>query len=159
MRIHSHPFNETAFVIQWHVLGMFAPSFFTGHLIKRYGVLRIMLAGILLNFLCILTNLQGTAVAHFWLGLFLLGIGWNFLFVGATTLLTEGYRSAEKFKTQAINEFAVFSVMVVASMSSSTILDLFGWRIINYCSLPFLLVMLVAIIFLQKKTAQQRTVD
>jgi MFS family permease len=159
MHIHSHNFNETAFVIQWHVLGMFAPSFFTGHLIKRYGVLRIMLAGILLNFFCILINLQGTAVVHFWLGLFLLGIGWNFLFVGATTLLTKGYTSAEKAKTQAINEFAVFSVMVVASMSSSTALDLFGWRSINYASLPFLLVMLSAIIFLQKKTEQQRTLD
>jgi len=159
MHIHSYQFNETAFVIQWHVLGMFAPSFFTGHLIKRYGVLRIMLAGILFNFLCILTNLQGTSVAHFWLGLFLLGIGWNFLFVGATTLLTEGYTAAEKAKTQAINEFAVFSVMVVASISSSTMLDLFGWRSINYGSLPFLLVMLVAIIFLQKKTEQQRTLD
>ena len=79
--------------------------------------------------------------------------------MGATTLLTEGYTAAEKVKTQAINEFAVFSVMVVASMSSSTVLDLFGWRVINYGSLPFLLVMLVAIVFLQKKTAQQRTMD
>jgi MFS family permease len=159
MNIHLHPFHDTAFVIQWHVVGMFAPSFFTGHLIKRYGLLRIMVAGILLNLCCVLTNLQGTAVGHFWLGLFFLGIGWNFLFVGSTTLLTEGYTPAEKTKTQAVNEFAVFSVMVVASMSSSTVLDLFGWRAINYGALPFLLVMLVAIIFLQKKRELQRPGD
>ncbi len=155
MHAHSHIFSDTAFVIQWHVLGMFAPSFVTGHLINRFGVLRVMMTGVILNFLCVAINLQGTAVGHFWLGLLLLGIGWNFLFVGSTTLLTKGYSEAEKAKTQAINEFAVFSTMVISSMSSGKIQHYFGWQIVNYGSLPFLLIMLLAILYLQLQKGRE----
>lgn len=152
MHGNAHTYNDTAFVIQWHVLGMFAPAFVTGHLIRRFGILPIMLAGVALNVLCILVNLLGQEVQHFWAGLFLLGIGWNFLFVGATTLLTEGYTREETAKTQAANELAVFSTMVVATMSSSTILDLFGWQTVNFSTLPILLAICAAILYLHNRT-------
>lgn len=145
MHAQAHTFGDTAFVIQWHVLGMFAPSFVTGHLIKRFGVFRIMAAGVLLNLLCVATNLSGSGVGYFWVGLFCLGIGWNFLFIGATTLLTGGYRPEETAKTQAANELAIFMVMVVASMSSGTIQGLFGWQVVNLGAIPVLLALAVAI--------------
>src|ERR1019366_2120074 len=85
----QHPFSDAAFVIQWHVIAMFAPSFFTGTLIKRYGVINVMLAGVVLNLGCIGVALAGLAVANFWMAMVLLGVGWNFMFVGGTTLLTE----------------------------------------------------------------------
>ena len=89
MQQFAHPFSRTSFVIQWHVLGMFAPAFITGHLIKRYGVLNILLAGAFLGIGCLAINLAGSSVLHFWAALLLLGISWSFLFIGATTLLTE----------------------------------------------------------------------
>jgi MFS family permease len=140
MHARAHSFADTAFVIQWHVLGMFAPSFFTGYLITRFGVLNIMLAGALMNLVCVITNLTGTDVTHFWLALFLLGAGWNFMFIGATTLLTTTYTPGEKAKAQALNDFTVFSVVAVASLSSGALLHYLGWRAVNLAVLPLLLI-------------------
>lgn len=145
MQHHGHAFSDSSFVIQWHVLGMFAPSFFTGHLINRFGVLRIMSAGAVAAFACVAINLSGHAVGHFWLALTLLGVGWNFLFIGATTLLTETYAPAERFKTQALNDFLVFSTVTAASLSSGAIHHHFGWETVNYGALPLLVVVLVAL--------------
>ncbi|MBD3609759.1 MAG: MFS transporter [Gammaproteobacteria bacterium] len=126
MEHHPHPFSDIAFVIQWHVLGMFVPSFFTGHLIRRWGVLKIMLLGAIFNLLCVLINLTGTSLWHYWTALVLLGVGWNFLFVGGTTLLTEAYRAEESARVQAINDFMVYSMVTLASVTAGALQYQFG---------------------------------
>ena len=158
MHEHAHPFGDTAFVIQWHLLGMFAPSFFTGHLIRRFGVLNVMVTGAVLLGLCVAVNLLGTDVAHFWAGLTLLGIGWNFLFVGATTLLTETYAVEEKAKVQALNDFLVFTCVTAASFSAGALQHLFGWRGVNLGVMPLIIIILVAVVWL-KQTRKQPSVE
>lgn len=148
MKHHAYPFADTAFVIQWHVLGMFAPSFFTGHLIKRLGVLSILFSGALLGLLCVWINFQGTTTWHFWTALLLLGISWNFLFIGATTLLTETYHDHERFKVQAINDFLVFSVVAFASLSAGYLHHRFGWQTVNLASLPAFGLILLSLLWL-----------
>lgn len=155
MQHHAHAFADTTFVIEWHVLGMFAPSFVTGHLIRRFGVLTIMLVGALFNFLCVAINLAGTEVTHFWLALFMLGVGWNFLFVGGTTLLTEVYRVEEKAKTQALNDFLVFAMVTTSSLSAGALQYHLGWRAINFGVLPLITIVFFAILWLQFKRRTQ----
>ncbi len=123
--------GDTALVIQWHLVGMFGPSFFTGHLIKRFGVLNVMLAGVLLYIACVAANLSGVTLVQFWSGLLLLGLGWNFLFVGATTLVTETYAQAERAKTQAVNDFLVYASVALASFASGAVNHLYGWQAVN----------------------------
>jgi len=147
----SHPFESAAFVIQWHILGMFAPSFFTGHLIARFGVLNVITCGVLLLAVCLAVNMSGTAVANFWLGLFLLGVGWNFTYVGATTLLTQVYRLAEKAKVQATNDFLVFAMMATGALSSGAFFNVIGWDRLNLVAAPFLAVALAALVWLSLK--------
>jgi MFS family permease len=132
----SLSFEDAAFVIQWHALGMYAPSFVTGHLIGRFGALRIMLCGVALLCLCSAIALSGTAVMQFWGALVLLGIGWNFLFIGSTTLLTGAYSPAERAKTQAANDFLIFGTVAVSSFSSGVLLNGFGWTTIALIVLP-----------------------
>jgi MFS family permease len=134
----SIPYASTIFVVEWHIIGMFAPSFFTGSLIQRFGVLNIMLAGVVLLFGSVAAAVTGISFVHFWTSLFLLGIGWNFLFVGGTTLLTESYTAAEKAKTQGMNDFLVFGSVAVASLSSGGLLHFFGWNAVNLGAVPFL---------------------
>ena len=129
-------FEDAAFVIQWHALGMYAPSFVTGHLIDRFGALRIMFCGVALLCLCSALALSGTDLMQFWGALVLLGIGWNFLFIGSTTLLTEAYTAAEKAKTQAANDFLVFGMVAVSSFSSGVLLNGFGWNALALLVLP-----------------------
>lgn len=150
MQHHHHVYSDTAFVIQWHVLGMFAPSFFTGDLIKRFGVLRIMFLGALFGLLCVLINLTGTSVIHFWIALLFLGVSWNFLFIGATTLLTEIYTPDERFKTQALNDFLVFSMVSAASLSAGILHHQFGWQFVNYLAFPALFIIMLALVWLYK---------
>lgn len=144
-----HPFHHAATVIQWHVLGMFTPSLFTGFLIARFGVLTIITCGIILNFLCIVTNLAGTGVAYFLIALTLLGIGWNFMFVGATTLLTQVYTPAEKASTQAAHDFLMFTCVAIAAFLSGRLLSEMGWVAVNYVALPGLLIALMAVFWLR----------
>jgi MFS family permease len=151
MRHHAHTFQDTAFVIEWHVLGMFAPSFVTGHLIRRFGALNIMLTGALLTALCVAVNLTGTDLPHFWTALVLLGVGWNFLFVGGTTLLTEVYRIEEKAKTQALNDFLVFTTVTVSSLSAGALLYHLGWQTVNVGVLPPIALILVAVLWLKTR--------
>jgi len=148
MKHEGYAFSDSSFVIQWHVLGMFAPSFFTGHLISRFGLLKIMSTGALAILACVSINLTGHSVTHFWLALTLLGVGWNFLFIGATTLLTETYRPQETFKTQALNDFAVFSTVAMASLSSGAIQNRFGWEAVNLGAIPAITIVLAALTFL-----------
>ncbi len=129
-------FGDTAIVIQWHIVGMFAPSFFTGSLIHRFGVLKIMFIGALALVGCALVALNGQLYAHFLVGLVLLGIGWNFLYIGGTTLLTEVYLPAEKGMIQGINEFMVFSATAFTALSSGYIHHSLGWETLNRYTIP-----------------------
>lgn len=142
------PFDDSAFVIQWHALGMFAPAFFTGSLIHRFGVLRIMNAGAVLVILCIVINLTGVTLAHFWTALFLLGVGWNFLFVGATTLLTRTHTVAERSKVQSLNDFLVFGLVTVASFGSGALQYAVGWEAVNLMVAPAIALTLGALAWL-----------
>ena len=112
MGVCGHPYSAAATVISWHVIGMFAPSFFTGSLIKRFGVLKVMMGGVGLNLACVAIALAGIDVANFWLALLLLGIGWNFLFIGGTALITETYRPEERAKAQGANDLAIFIINI-----------------------------------------------
>ena len=136
----GHEFAAAAFVIQWHSLGMFAPSFVTGHLITRFGLTRIMLTGAALLLLCSGVNLAGLATINFWVANLALGIGWNFLFVGATTLLTLTYAGAEKGKVQALNDFLVFGTVTLSSFASGALLSGAGWNIVQLGVMPFVVV-------------------
>ena len=146
MEGHHHGFADAAFVIQWHVVAMFLPSFFTGDLIRRFGLRRILIAGVLLNLACVGVNFHGHGVAHYWLALVLLGVGWNFLFIGGTTLLTLAYRPEEKAKTQALNDFIVFGTVTLTALASGALLASLGWVAINALVIPFLLVVLVLVL-------------
>jgi MFS family permease len=142
MRAHHHHFNEAAFVLEWHVLGMYGPSFFTGSLIHRFGVLNVIFAGIAILFVAVLAALSGNAVINFWWALFLLGVGWNFMYVGGSALLTECHTPSERAKTQAANDFMVFVTMAISSVSSGMLLHASGWHAVNYGTVPFLLIAL-----------------
>ncbi|HTN27134.1 MAG TPA: MFS transporter [Burkholderiales bacterium] len=154
----GHPFGDAAFVISSHVIAMFAPSFVTGALIKRLGVLPIMFVGALLNVGAIATAVSGISVAHFWSSLVLLGVGWNFLFVGATTLLTETYRPEERAKAQGANEFAIFVMMLVSSLSSGMIVTGAGWELLNLAALLPLAAVALAIPWLASALRSKRAV-
>jgi MFS family permease len=147
MHHYAYPFSKTSFVVQWHVLGMFAPAFVTGHLIKRYGVLNIMLAGGVLGLACVAVNLAGNSVTHFWTALLFLGVSWNFLFIGATTLLTETYRPEERAKSQALNDFVVFTTVALSSLSAGALQNIYGWHLVNLGLIPLLVVILASIIW------------
>lgn len=151
MHGHAHPYHDTAFVIEWHVLGMFLPSFFTGRLIQRFGVMNVMLVGAALNALCVAINLLGTSVTHFWLALFLLGIGWNFLFIGATTLLTTGYQTSEQAKVQAANDFVVFGISTLAVLFAGALQHYFGWKMVNLGVIPGIAIIVFSLLWLKKQ--------
>lgn len=142
----GHPYSAAAHVISWHVIAMFAPSFFTGSLIQRFGVLQIILVGVLLNVACIVVALSGVAIAHFSISLVLLGLAWNFLYIGGTTLLTEAYRPAERAKAQGANDMLIFLTMATSSFSSGFLLDskIKGWELLNWLALPFVLAVGIA---------------
>ena len=135
MDVCGMPFSDAALVLEWHVIGMFAPGFFTGHLIKRFGVLQVMGVGVALNLGCIAVALSGQDLHQFLIGLFLLGVGWNFLFTGATALAMESYRPEEKDKAQAAINFAVFAVMALTSFASGALVTTQGWTLLNVGSL------------------------
>ena len=135
MQICSLPFEDTAMVLQWHVIGMFAPGFFTGALIKRFGVLQIMAVGVALNAACIAVALSGAGIGQFVVALFLLGVGWNFLFTGGTSLSMQAYRPEEKDRVQGAINFCVFGVMALSSFASGALVTTQGWEMLNLGSL------------------------
>ncbi len=131
MQVCGMPFSDTALVLEWHVIGMFAPGFFTGSLIKRFGVLQVMGVGVLLNLVCIMIAISGTDLHYFVSASFLLGVGWNFLFTGSTTLSLDAYRPEEKDRAQAAINFCVFAVMSLSSFASGALLTTQGWNWLN----------------------------
>ena len=135
MQICGLPFSDVAWVLEWHVIGMFAPGFFTGHLIKRYGTLPIMVIGLGLSIICVIIALSGIEFRQFLIALFLLGLGWNFLFTGATTLALTAYRPEEKDKAQGALNFCVFAVLAISSLTSGVLVTTQGWTLLNMGSL------------------------
>ena len=144
MSFCSLPYSAAAFVIEWHVVGMYAPGFVTGALIKRFGVLNVIIAGAMLQAACIAVALSGNHVGHFWAALALLGVGWNLMYTGGTTLLTEAYTPAEKARTQGLNDFIVFAVMGVSSFASGVLVNAAGWETMNAGALPFIVAVAIA---------------
>ena len=152
MSHHAFNFGDSAFVIQGHMIGMFLPSFFTGSLIARYGVTNIMICGALMMASAIVINVSGFEFLYFFSGLFLVGTGWNFLFIGGTTLLTTCYTAQEKAKVQGFNDFLVFGSVAIGVLMSGATYNAFGWTAINYGVLPLVLLTLAATVWLKFRT-------
>ena len=144
----QHPFDRAALVLEWHVLAMFVPSFFTGHLIQRFGALPVMGVGAALNALCVAVALSGVDLMQFLVALTVLGVGWNFLYVGATTLLTETYRPEEKTRAQAAMDTAVFATMALSSFASGALITTQGWTMLNLGSLAPIAAVSLALVWL-----------
>ena len=141
----GHPYGAAAGVISAHVIAMFAPAFFTGALIARFGVFTIIAAGIVIEGGCVAIALSGIDVAHFWWALVLLGLGWNFMFVGGSALLTETYRPNEKAKAQGAHDFLVFCVTAMSSFASGVLVNTAGWTTLQWTATPFLVICAVAL--------------
>ena len=154
MEVDGFPFSDTATVLQWHVIGMFAPGFITGSLIKRYGTLQIMLTGLVLNMACIFIALSGNTYEHYLISLFLLGVGWNFLFTGSTNLATQAHTPQERDKAQGAINFVVFFVMAVSSFSSGALVTTQGWWWLNIGSLVPAVIVGVALLVLYFRRAR-----
>ncbi len=135
MQICGHPFSDAALVLEWHVIGMFAPGFITGHLIRRFGAVAVLSAGVMLNLLCIVIALSGVEVMNFLIAMFLVGVGWNFLFTAGTALSLKAYEPEEKDKAQGAINFCIFAVMMISSFSSGALVTTQGWALLNYISL------------------------
>ena len=150
MQAHQHSFSASAFVIQWHVIAMFMPSFFTGNLIQRFGGKNIMLMGIALNLLCILINTQGQFFLSYWSALILLGVGWNFMFIAGTTLLTETYRPEEKALVQGVNDVLVFGSAASGSLLAGILQNQIGWESLNMVVAPPLLLLACWLLWLKR---------
>ncbi|AXT29490.1 MFS transporter [Pseudoalteromonas tunicata] len=151
LAMHRHGFDlaQSALVIEWHVLGMFLPSFFTGKLIEKIGQLNTMVFGTLLMVACVTINLLGISHIHFLAALFLLGVGWNFMFISATQMVTQSYQPAEKAKSQATNEFLVFSMVTISALGAGWLEAKIGWRSLNLASLAPLLITLILLLIRQ----------
>ena len=143
MELSGHSFSDATSVIQWHVLGMYVPAFFTGHLIRKFGASRIMLLGAIANVAALVTAASGIALINFYVALALVGVGWNFLYTAATSMLTETYTTAERAKAQALNEFLVFSFVGVAVLFSGFTLKTWGWTELNLAALPLIVLVVL----------------
>jgi len=153
MQVCGLPFEDTAWVLEWHVIGMFAPGFVTGHLIKRFGVLSVMGVGVLLNIACIAVALSGVDLHQFLVALFLLGVGWNFLFTGSTTLSMQSYTPQEKNRAQAAINFCVFATMAITSFASGALVTTQGWAWLNWGSLVPVLMTGAGLLWLVRQKA------
>lgn len=146
--IDGHSLDKTALVIQSHITAMYLPSLFVGQLMERFGIRSIMQAGIIAFFVSIAVALMGKEIINYWFALIALGVGWNFLFIGGTTLLTHTYLPEERFGVQAVNDFFVFGFQAVASLASGMLMHAFGWNMIQIISIPLLLLTIVLILLL-----------
>jgi len=131
-------FVDSKWVIQAHIIGMFAPSFFTGDIIRKFGVLNVILIGAVLNIVAVIAHLSGAEFENFIIGLLVIGVGWNFMFIGATTLLTETYRPEERAKVQGFNDFLIFATVAISALSSGQLLNAFDWQTVNYGVSPLI---------------------
>ncbi|MGB7287645.1 MAG: MFS transporter [Salaquimonas sp.] len=147
--------NDATWGIQWHVMAMFVPSFFTGHLIARFGKEKVMASGLLILVACGIVGLNGISIGHFYLGLILLGVGWNFGFIGATALVTETYEPHEKNKAQGANDFILFGSVAIASLLSGYSLNHMGWEFLNWIIFPIVAICLVSLWWLKSRKEKQ----
>src|SRR6185369_9976583 len=150
----SLPYAHAAIVISWHVVGMYGPGFVTGSLISRFGIVNIILAGVVVMASGAIVALTGNDLMHFLLALVLIGAGWNFMYTGGTTLLTEAYAPAEKARTQGANDFIMFSTMAVSSFSSGALVSSAGWEVMNWSALPVLLFVAAAVLWYSRTRAK-----
>jgi len=148
------PYAQAAIVISWHVVGMYGPGFVTGSLISRFGVVNMILAGVVVMATGALVALTGNNLAHFLVALVLIGAGWNFMYTGGTMLLTEAYTPAEKARTQGANDFIVFSTMALSSFSSGALVSTAGWEVMNWSAVPVLLVVAAAVSWYSRSRAK-----
>jgi MFS family permease len=153
MKVCGFGYPEAADVIKWHVVGMFAPGFFSGHLVRRFGTLQMMLAGCGLMLATVGIAHAGLTYWHFWFALFALGVGWNFMFVGATSLLTTTYATSEKAKVQGVNDLTIFLTMITSSAASGALVSTSGWTDLNLYALPALLLAAGGIVYLMMRPA------
>lgn len=147
---HGFSIADTASVIRSHVLGMYAPSLISGYLLDRFGTIRVMAAGAVFLVIAVLIGVYDQSYLHYWLALIVLGIGWNFLYVGGTTMLTHTYAMSERFKAQAVNEFSVFGASAVASLLAGAVIFFYGWTTLILLPLPVLLLVLLALYSIRK---------
>lgn len=152
----GYSIEEVSSVIQAHVLGMYVPSLAAGFLIEKVGVTRLMFVGAFGLLVASVIGLQGHSVMHYWWALVLLGVGWNFLYVGGTTLLTYTYSMAERFRAQAVNEFLVFGTSATASLLAGTVMHFFGWGILMLVPMPILVAICVALVVVRKDPLLKR---
>ena len=152
--IQNMSLNMTGFVIQMHIFGMFLPSLFTGSLIKRFGHSKIMHTGVVILIICVFINFSYQHFYNYLVGLILLGIGWNFLFISGTSLLIISYKPEEKFKAQGLNDFLVFSTQASGALAAGYLLYLTNWQFINILCLPLLIIVLLATLYADKITKQ-----
>jgi MFS family permease len=158
MKLCGLPLSDSNFGLQWHIVAMYGPSFFTGSLIARFGAPRIVAAGLALEALAAIIGMSGITTMHFWSGLVILGIGWNFGFIGASALVLETHRPQERNKVQAFNDFLVFGLMAVGSFSSGQLLANFGWSTVNAVVFPPVLLGLTVLAlagFAKRRSLQQ----
>lgn len=153
MRAEDFGMDQVAFIMQWHVLGMYAPSFFTGSLIARFGLGRILVAGCVILVGTAVTAQLGTSLTHFWVALVLLGVGWNFLFIGGSTLLSTLHTEAERGKVQGVNDLAIFILVTVGSLMSGTLLHYLGWETMNLLMLAPVAVVALSIVWMRTSRA------
>lgn len=154
MHLCGHSQASSNLGLQWHVIAMYGPSFFTGRLITRFGAGRVAAAGLLLTGLSAIVGLNGIDIAHFWGTLILLGLGWNFGFLGASALVLECHRPEEKTKVQSLNDLIVFGLMAVGSFSSGGLLAVYGWDVVLWVSLAPLVIAAVAMALAMRRSAQ-----
>ena len=141
-----HSLEDTTWVVQSHILAMYIPSLFSGFLVMRFGVIRIIQAGFLIMVACVLVGWGKPELVHYWGSMVLLGIGWNFMFLGGTTLLTQTYRVSERFKVQALNDFLIFGLQAVGSLGAGMLLATLGWNGVMAFSVPWLVLLVLAML-------------
>ena len=152
MHIHNQiDLGKTGFVIMLHILAMFLPSLFTGNLIKKFGNNKIMYAGVIIFLFSIFFNFISQNFANYLVGLILLGLGWNFLFISGTNLLITSYKPEEKFRAQGLNDFVVFSTQALGALSAGYLLSIFGWKLINLMCIPLILIIVIVIFISESK--------
>jgi len=145
--IDNMSIGKTGFVIQMHIFGMFLPSLFTGNLVKKYGHSKVMYAGVFILLICIVCNFVNQSFYNYLVGLMLLGVGWNFLFIAGTSLLIISYNEEERFKAQGLNDFFVFSTQSLGALLAGLLLNLYGWQLINLLCIPLLFVIVIFVFF------------
>jgi predicted MFS family arabinose efflux permease len=149
--------DDASFVIQWHMVAMFAPAFITGDLCRRFGVLKVILAGGVMLAGSVAVALSGIGLEHFWVSLVLLGLGWNFTFIGGSILLTETYEDTERAKVQALNDFLVFGTVALASLFSGAILHFLDWNAVNMAAIAPIAIIIAAVLWLSQRRRGERT--